>query len=524
MVINNNCPVEPLSKSESIENIKLFNLNYTNQDFWSMKSRLVDFINERFGSEGTVLPNTFNDLVEGSIAIMLMEVWAFTADTLSFKIDQIANEIFIDTVTETENIFRLSRLVGFEPTPPIASRSLWTGSINQIFPNDAVLPTPVSITIADEEGVPLTIELFAADSDNNPIFDEDIIIPAGSITNSSIVGLEGQTFTQLTTGTGDIGQTVQLANSPVIFESVRVFVDGTEWEQVAYFTDSQPRREYRVEFDSTYTAFLIFGNNRAGLIPSPGSEIQATYRVGGGTRGNIVTGFVEQQVQTLIPGLSVSIPVSVRNFTRGEFGYNGDTIDDVRRKLPVYLRTQDRTVSGTDYMTFAEQFSTPFQGQIGKATAVLRNSGCAGNIIDLYVLARNEEGVQEATSELKTDLSEALEEVQMLTDIVCIKDGSVISTDINIEANVPRSQRKFEPQIREDITNRVNAFFLLNNWQFGRDLKVNDLIKDLSDIKQVQGYEITLTTDDESNSGSIVNADFFELIRPDVVEIAFTFV
>jgi hypothetical protein len=52
----------------------------------------VDFIKEKFADE-------FTDFVESSLAIMLIENWAFLADTLSFKIDQVANEIFIDTVS-----------------------------------------------------------------------------------------------------------------------------------------------------------------------------------------------------------------------------------------------------------------------------------------------------------------------------------------------------------------------------------------------------------------------------------------
>ena len=518
-----NCPVEPLEQSLSIENPQVFNLNYTNQDFWSMKSRLVDFINERFGPKGTELPNTFNDFVESSIAIMLIETWAFLADTLSFKIDQIANEIFVDTVTERENIFRISKLVGFQPTPPIAARSLWTATLNNVLPNDAILTTPIVIDLADDDGIPLTIELFASDSDNNPIFDEDITIPAGSVVNSSIVGLEGRTFIDVASGNGDVAQTLQLVNSPVIFNSVDVFVDGVQWDQVDFFTDSQPRREFLVEFDADYNAFVIFGNNRAGLIPSAGSNIRMTYRVGGGSRGNIVTGFVETQLQVPVPGLAVTVPMTVRNFTKGEFGYDGDTTDDVRRKLPPFLRTQDRAVTGTDYMTLAEQFVTTAQGQVGRATAVLRNAGCAGNIIDLYILARNGESVQEASTELKADLAEELDDKKMLTDHICIKDGIIIEVDLSIEAVISRSFRKFEPEIRERITTNLNDFFLLNNWQFNRDLTVNDLIKSLSNIREVQRYEITLTTNDPNNSGTSVNARFNELIRPDQIDIAFVF-
>ena len=129
-----NCPfdITPYTQSQIIETPEIFNLNYTNQEFWAMKSRLTDYIRQEFDKE-------FSDFVESSLAIMLIENWAFIADTLSFKMDQIANEVFIDTVTEIENIFRLSKLVGFQPQPPIAARSLWTASLNNQIAFEATL-------------------------------------------------------------------------------------------------------------------------------------------------------------------------------------------------------------------------------------------------------------------------------------------------------------------------------------------------------------------------------------------------
>ena len=47
------CPVDikPFSQSEDLKSPVVFNLNYANQDFWSLKSRLVDFCKERFGDK-----------------------------------------------------------------------------------------------------------------------------------------------------------------------------------------------------------------------------------------------------------------------------------------------------------------------------------------------------------------------------------------------------------------------------------------------------------------------------------------
>lgn len=513
-----NCPfdITPYTQSEIITTPNIFNLNYTNQDFWSMKARLIDFVRQKFDKE-------FSDFVESSLAIMLIENFAFIADTLSFKMDQIANEIFVDTVTEIENMFRLAKLIGFEPLPPIAASSLWTATLNNPVLTDVVIPAPFDMDVnAGAENI--TIELFPADANNNPIFDQDIIIPAGNITNASIVGLEGRTRTLEVDGTGEVGQTVTLDQYPVIYDSVRVDVDGVRWTQVDYFTDSQPRREYRVEFDSTYTAYVVFGNNRSGLIPSVGSRIQVTYRQGGGNIGNIISGIITKQTIINVPGLEFSVPVGFRNYTKGQFGYDGDTIDDIRAKMPAWVRAQNRMVTGLDYKTLTDQFATPYQGQIGKSTVVLRNYGCSGNIVEIYILALDgPDKLAEASDELKLELETYLDDLKMFTDYLCIRDGTVISTDITIDVILDRFYRKFEDELRIKIQRRIDAFFSLQKWEYKQALRDTDIIKSLSDLKEINRYEVTFVTDDDNNGGSIVTTRFFEIIRPDNIEIAFTY-
>ena len=360
-----NCPfdITPYDQSGNIKTPDLVNVNYTNQSFWSMKARLVDYIKEKFA-------NDFNDFVESQIAIMLIENWAFIADTILFKIDQVANEIFIDTVSEVDNAFRLSLLVGFKPKPPIASRSKWSAELNNVLATDMVIPTPLKIDINTEDG-PRVIELFQADSNFQPLFDEDIVITSGNFLNNNIIGLEGKTRNQTYSGTGAVNQVISLSYGPVIWGSVRVKVDGNEWEEVDYFTDSQPRKEFRIENDPDYNGFVIFGNNTAGQVPSVGSQIEITYRAGGGVVGDIVTGSINIQRNFIVPGFDFRVPVTFRNYTKGEFGYDGDTIEDIKRKLPPYLRTQNRLVTADDFDTLVNQFSTQYSGSIGKSTSTI---------------------------------------------------------------------------------------------------------------------------------------------------------
>jgi len=518
------CPadIKPFSQSEDLKNPNIININYTNQDFYSLKSRLVDLIRERFGNKGTVLPNTFNDLVESSIAIMLIENWAFIADTLSFKIDQIFTELFIDSVTEVENAFRLAKLHGFYPTPPIAARSKWIAQINNVLSTDVSIETPLRIDIPSN-GRPTSIELFAADSEYQPLFDQPIIIPAGSKFNQSIVGLEGRTTEEEYSGTGQVAQTIALAFSPVIYGSVRVEVDGQIWDQVEYFTDSQPRREYRIEYNSDYQAFIMFGNNRTGVIPSNGSRIAITYRVGGGIVGNIVTGSIETNKQVVVDGLDFTVPITYRNHSKGEFGYDGDTIDDIRRKLPKWIKAQDRAVTPEDYKTLTDQFVTPYNGQIGKSTAVLRNYGCSGNIIDLYILAKDGNDVlATATNELKVALIEELNAKKMMTDFICVRDGTIKIVDVAVDVALDKFHRKFEKEIKENLVKKVNSFFSTNNWDYGQTLRDTDLIKEMADMREIQSFQITYITED-GESNTVVTPKFNEIVRPDGINISFVY-
>jgi hypothetical protein len=513
------CPfgIDPLDQSVETKVPKLSNLTYTHQDFESMKSRVVKFILERF-------PDDFTDFVESSLAIMEMEIFAFLADGLSFKIDQIANEIYINTVTEVENIFRIAKVVGFQPLMPLPATASFSGTVNAVQPVDILIP-PGIYTDISINGQNVPYEIFAADASNNPLFDEDIVISAGSLINTSLIGIQGKTLSDVFTGTGFSNQTYTLDVFPVLYDSIRVNVDGVRWTQVEYFTDSNPRKEFRIEFDSTYTCFIIFGNNRAGIMPAQGSQIDVTYRVGGGTIGNIITGFVQIQRQYDVQDLGYSVPVSFRNYTAGANGYDGDRLEDVRAKLPAYIKTQNRAVTGEDYKTLADQFATPYHGQIGKATAVLRNYGCAGNVVDMYVLAKdNIDGLTSASNDLKYALQQEIESKKMITDFVCIRDGVVVFVDITIDVTVDKSMRKNKEELDVRIKKRLANFFALINWDYGVTLKETDLVKVLSDIKEIESFDATFVTDDADNGGSIVLAKFYEIVRPDAITTNYVFV
>jgi hypothetical protein len=509
MQMAESCPfdVTPYKVTNNVNRPTAVNLNYTNQDFWSMKSRLLTYIQQNFSDK-------FSDFVESSIAIMLVENWAFIADTLSFKIDQIANEIFIDTVTEIDNAFRLAGLVGYKPLPPVASKCMWTARINTAQINNVEIPAPFDVQITNGNQS-VNYELYPADSFNRPIFDESIIISAGKLVNSNIVGLQGQTVTDSFLGTGTINQSFLLSSLPVLLGSVRVYVNGEQWNQVDFFTDSQPRKEYRIEYKSDYSLYVIFGNNRAGLCPSLNATINVTYRVGGGPIGDIVTNAASIDALISIPNQASSIIVNFTNYTKGENGYSGDGVEDIRRKLPFYIKSQERAVTGEDYKTLCNQFSTPYNGTTGKATIALRHSGCSANIIEIFVLVKDgQDGLKLASSQFKAEMLDYLDTKKMITDNICIRDGLVVYVQVSVAVIINNFYKPFEDRIKSQIQNSLNIFFNLNNWDYGQTLKQTDVVKALNNVIEPNSYDISLVTVTDSKSVPLVTTRYFEIIRP----------
>ena len=111
----------------------------------------------------------------------------------------------------------------------------------------------------------------------------------------------------------------------------------------------------------------------------------------------------------------------------------------------------------------------------------------------------------------------------MITDYLCIRDGLVIRTDVALDVVVDKFYRKFEDEIRTRITNKMVSFFSLNNWDYDQDLKASDLVKQIADINEIKSTEVNFVTDNESNSGEVIVARFFEIVRPGVIEINFIY-
>ena len=98
---------------------KLQAINYTSRDFTSIRRDLETFAKRYYS-------NTYKDFNEASFGSLMLDTVAYVGDILSFYLDYQANESFLDTAIEYNNVVRLARQFGFKLNTSPSSYGLLT--------------------------------------------------------------------------------------------------------------------------------------------------------------------------------------------------------------------------------------------------------------------------------------------------------------------------------------------------------------------------------------------------------------
>ena len=77
-------------------------ISYTSRDFESIKESLVNYSKRYYSS-------TFKDFNEASFGALMLDLVSYIGDQLSFYVDYQANECFLDTAVEYNNIIKQIR-------------------------------------------------------------------------------------------------------------------------------------------------------------------------------------------------------------------------------------------------------------------------------------------------------------------------------------------------------------------------------------------------------------------------------
>lgn len=493
-------------------------IDFAASDFDTLRSTLVSYIRANF-------PNDYNNFEESDFGMLLVEMMAAVGHIQSNKADYLANENFLRTAKDRSSVKKLLELIGVRmkgPISAIANASITFTATANTLASVTIDPASrvVSVT-SPEDGGSLTYTLYKVKSNGTVDLEDtsnaieftydavtlgDTVILTDAVLMEGALAIESGSFASV-----DAVKTVKLSQSPYVEKSAQVFVNGilatagiyTEEDNI-YFASGATDKVFQVTTDEAFRASILFGDNSVGQSPAVGDAYTVSYRVGGGTRGNIAKSFINAQI--VGAAASDSVAITVQNTSLATGGADAESIARAKRYAPLKFRSQDRLVTLPDYKAFTNSFTSSY-GSTGKATASVRRAYSSANILDIFVLERaSNTQLRQATPEYKRQLLEAIQDKKMLTDEPVVVDGLIRTIDVVMTVTMDEKYKFDESRLLSRAREISLDYFNIDNTDFGEQFIPQDLIKSVLGETQIRYAEV-------DNIDKTIHIGFNEIIQ-----------
>ena len=475
----------------------------------------------------SVYPLDYNNFAASDLGQMLLEMFAYMSSVLALRADMTANEMYIDTVKNEDNLKRLLELIGVSMKGPTASKA--TGLLT--FPADVTPSFPVVINnsarsiqvINQRSNSPLTYTVTKQLTDGTlDLFSEDLSLDATNFNGQVASGLflvEGQFNTAQGVFRGGVKtrQTFEITDGPVIEGSIGVSStegtgNGIKYNEISnlFLASGGTTPVFEKTYTGGFGCVLTFGDGVRGRLPSPGANFVVTYRTGGGGNGNIAQGTLDTTVRCFNAGTD-PIDATITNTTKGSGGNPPESVAHAKRYAPYFFRTQYRAVTGEDYNVLANSF-VGTGGTTAKAMASLRTNGAAANVIDLFVLSKaSQTQLERASVAMKKELLDYFKNYKMLTDDIVISDGVVRTLDMVATLYIDKSNKRFIDSIQQKAADKLLEFFDVDNLAFGQKISMADVNNFMLTVPEIRFFQVNnLPEEVYVNFNEIVQLNNFE--------------
>lgn len=450
------------------------NIDYTSKDYSGFLTSIL-----AFGAQ--ILPD-WNPLSEGDFGRVIVELFCYAADILSYYGDRLSQEAYLPTATQRLSLLNIAQLLGYIPSNGVPAQGSVTFQTSN--PGVAVV-IPVGTQVQTS---------FNSAIDQPVIYETQQLITVaangGTATSTVTQGIT-ETLVELGTSDGTPGQQFTIPQTGVIDGSVSVFVQtatgNAEWTQVQYLVDSIASDEtYSIFTDALGNTLITFGDNINGLIPGQGLAVFATYRIGLGFKGNAGVGTVGVIVDN-IEGVFIPTQADGVTFlsTAMTGGIDPETNDQIRANAPAAFRTQYRAVSPADYGDLA--LAVP--GVIA-ANAVANHS----TSVSVYILGPGatvpDDGLIQAVLTYFESRTLAGVTLSVLPPNLIAVDVGSSGSPIQLAIKERYAQTNVVPNVQKALTSLLSP----PNVSFGQLINISDLYNAIMSVTGVAYCIIPLFT------------------------------
>jgi predicted phage baseplate assembly protein len=339
------------------------------------------------------------------------------------------------------------------------------------------------------------------------------------------------------TSDGTAGQRFALQHRPVLpWEgsslSVTAGEESTDWRSVEHFgAESDSTRTFHID---PVTGEIAFGPmvreadgtvRQYGAIPRKSASIVVSaYRTGGGKKGNVGIGQI-RVLKTSVPYIS-----RVENRRAAVGGAESETVDEVKARGPMLLRTRGKAVTVQDF----EQLTRDVAPEIARAHCLAASSEREAGIVRVLVVPHVSSDAMESVR--REDLDPQPETIQRIKNH--LNERRLVGTRLIVEPPrywgitavvslypLPGFHRE---QLRTDVLRALNRLLHplkggLNGtgWPIGRSVQVHDVTAALAWIPGIDmagPINVQLfAVDPETRERADTPADVIRLARNELV-------
>lgn len=221
---------------------------------------------------------------------------------------------------------------------------------------------------------------------------------------------------------------------------------------------------------------IQFGDGISGVIPTPGFNVVADYFSTQGLAGNVGTGTISEFVDAVPTPIGVTLFVT--NDAAANGGADGESVAELRKRIPAFLRTLDRAVTFQDYQDIAEQV----QG-VAKANV----SFTCGKTVDVYIAPT---GGGLATDQLLQDVLDYFEPRRMVTTRVNVLPAGVIRVLLTMDVRVRAGYNQAATGVA--VKQALADFISVGFQDIGGEVQIGDIYEVAEGVEGVQYTKLVL--------------------------------
>jgi len=431
-------------------------VNYTNKDYEAVRAELVQRI--------PTVTDRWTDFNESDLGMVLLELFCGLGDMLLFYLDNQANEAYLPTARQRQNVINLTNLVNYRLDLPVAATTTLYFRLGAPLPGALHIPRHTRCRGTTHQG------------DVDFVTAKELVIDAGDV-DGMVGGVQGIPAEETFETDGAADQEFHLAARDIAQDSVEVWVGGVKWQEVRTFYESTPSdTHYILTTDALDETWLTIGDGHYGLLPPAGQTVTVKYLRTLGAGGNLGKGVVTTPLDAVyFEGEQVKL--SVANIQVASNGNAREPLDHARRQAPAELASLWRAVTKADYVALAEGFPGVAKAQILDVNDCIQ--------MDYYhvcvVIAPDGGGLPSQL--LKDEVLAFLNERKLLTVIVHVKDPVYIPVDIDAEVHVFREYDRYE--VLDAVLAKVSDYLAFDNVRFGQDIYFSDLVALIDGVEGV---------------------------------------